>query len=132
MFANRTPADILLKDELDALQVRFPNFKVGLYDASVAINSSGDTSGTPCQVLYTVDSVPAGATWSGPTGHVSKEMIASFLPPPQPEAGRHKLLVCGPPPMVASVSFLRGRRIACDSNKKRPYIVDLRSKEEPL
>jgi cytochrome-b5 reductase len=80
IFANRTPADVMLKDELDALAVRFPNFKV----------------------LYTVDDA-AGGAWGGKTGHVSRDMVADFLPPPQKGAGRHKLLVCGPPPMVAAV-----------------------------
>jgi hypothetical protein len=86
VFANRTPADIILKDELDALAVRFPNFKV----------------------MYTVDAVPDGSAWTGRTGHISREVIADFLPPPQQDAGAHKLLVCGPPPMVAAVRAVAG------------------------
>ena len=66
VYASRTPDDIILKTQLDALTVQYPNFKV----------------------LYTVDS-PSGAgssAWSGATGHVSKDMVTSFLPPPQPGA----------------------------------------------
>lgn len=107
IFANRTPADVLLKDELDALAVRFPNFKVrprGVRAACAPPAPALPPPPPPAQVLYTVDSVPeGGAPWAGLQGHVTRDMIAAFLPPPQPEAGRHKLLVCGPPPMVAAV-----------------------------
>lgn len=80
VYASRSPSDIILKTELDALAVTHPNFKV----------------------LYTVDAPVEG--WKGTTGHVTKEMVTAFLPPPQPEAGKHQILVCGPPPMMNAVS----------------------------
>jgi len=86
VYASRTPADIILKTELDALSVTHPNFKV----------------------IYTVDA-PGPAGWSGATGYVTKDMVTSFLPPPQPEAGRHQILVCGPPPMMNSVRAVHAR-----------------------
>ena len=82
VYASRTPGDIILKTELDALTVTHPNFKV----------------------LYTVDKPEAG--WAGATGYVTKDMVASFLPPPQVEAGKHQILVCGPPPMMNNVRRL--------------------------
>ena len=51
-----------------------------------------------------VTKVPAGsAPWSGAVGHVTKEMLASFLPPPQ-AAGGAKVVVCGPPGFMKAVS----------------------------
>ena len=81
VYASHTPEDIILKTELDALSVVHRNFKV----------------------LYIVTQPGEGA-WRGATGHVSKDMITSFLPPPQPEAGRHGVLVCGPPGFMKAVS----------------------------
>ena len=81
VYASKTPADVILKDELDALALAHPNFKV----------------------LYTVSKVPAAAPWQGAVGHVTKEMLASFLPPPQ-AAGGAKVVVCGPPGFMKAVS----------------------------
>jgi cytochrome-b5 reductase len=82
VYASKTPADVILKAELDALALAHPNFKV----------------------LYTVSKVPAGAApWPGAVGHVTKEMLASFLPPPQ-AAGGAKVVVCGPPGFMRAVS----------------------------
>jgi cytochrome-b5 reductase len=81
VYASKTPADVILKAELDALALTHPNFKV----------------------LYTVSKVPAGAAWAGAVGHVTKEMLASFLPPPG-AAGGAKVVVCGPPGFMKAVS----------------------------
>jgi cytochrome-b5 reductase len=80
IYANRSEGDILLRDELDALAATHPNFKV----------------------LYTVDK--AGPEWKGHTGHVSAAMLTSVLPPPQREAGRVKVMVCGPPGLMKHLS----------------------------
>jgi cytochrome-b5 reductase len=86
IYANRTPEDILLKKELDALAAAHPNFKV----------------------LYTVDSVKDEKKWPGLIGHVNAEMIQTFLPPPETVAeGKepsYKIMVCGPPGMYKAVS----------------------------
>ena len=60
LYANHTPADILLKSHLDALHAENPeSFKLS----------------------YTV-SRGYDDTWSGFTGRINKEMIAKSLPPP--------------------------------------------------
>lgn len=70
IFANRTPADILMKEELD----RFEDMGV--------------------KIVYTVDR--ADADWKGYTGFVTKKMIAESLSAP---AESHLMLYCGPRPM---------------------------------
>lgn len=81
LFANVSPADILLKSKLDALALIHPRFKV----------------------YYTVDSASEG--WSGFTGHVTPAMLAHVLPPPGDD---NLILVCGPPGMVKVVSGEKG------------------------
>merc|ERR1712085_70030 len=75
LFANRTPEDVMLKEELDALATASSRFRVD----------------------YTVDQVPDGsaATWEGKTGVVSAEKIRDAfdrLPGGRPEL----VCVCGP------------------------------------
>ncbi len=77
VYASRTAADIILRDELDALAAVYPNFKV------TYILSKPDDA------------------WQGAKGHVSRELLEQHLPPPQAE--RVKLLVCGPPGFMKSV-----------------------------
>lgn len=88
VYASRSPSDIILKTELDALAAVYPNFKV----------------------TYIVDEVPAGQSWSGKVGRMDSALLVSVLPPP-PAAGadaaatvRNKVLVCGPPGMMKAVS----------------------------
>jgi len=92
LYASRTPADIILRDELDALAAVHPNFKV----------------------LYTVDDAAAEPGWGGATGYVSADLVAGFLPPPQAAAGRNKILVCGPPGFMKAVRAGAGRGRAGD------------------
>jgi cytochrome-b5 reductase len=76
VYANQTPADVLLRAELDAIAAAHPNFKV----------------------YYTVDRVPEGsAPWSFGTGFVSADMFAAHLPPP---GAATQVLLCGPPGMI--------------------------------
>lgn len=77
IFANEKEEDILLKTELDALAVLYPNFKV----------------------YYTLSHPPQG--WTGFTGHVNKSMCADVLPPPD---ANHLIMVCGPPGMMQAIS----------------------------
>ena len=42
-----------------------------------------------------------GEGWTGARGHVTREHVRAFLPPPAP---RSKALVCGPPGFMATVS----------------------------
>jgi cytochrome-b5 reductase len=80
LYANRTPADILLKPQLDALAAVHPQFKV----------------------VYTVDKPEEG--WKGQVGHVTAEMLAAVLPPPTEDGKAHRVFVCGPPGMMRHVS----------------------------
>lgn len=81
IFANVTEEDILLRDELDALQYLYPDFKV----------------------YYTLDKPPSG--WKMGTGFVSKEMIKDKLPSPDEDCA---LLVCGPKGLVTHVAGEKG------------------------
>lgn len=73
IYANVTYDDILLKEELDAFAIAFPDrFKV----------------------YYVLNQPPE--VWDGGVGFVSKEMIQTHCPAPAPDI---KMLRCGPPPM---------------------------------
>jgi len=81
IFANVTEQDILLRDELDALQYLYPSFRV----------------------YYTLDKPPR--KWTMGAGFVSKEMISQHWPKPDEEC---KLLICGPKGLVAHVAGEKG------------------------
>ncbi|KAK2066590.1 hypothetical protein P8C59_000395 [Phyllachora maydis] len=76
IFANVTPADILLKEDLDALMQE---------DKGIRVH-------------YVLDKPPEG--WTGGVGFVTADMIAKWLPKPAEDV---KILICGPPPMVAGL-----------------------------
>ncbi|OSS49401.1 hypothetical protein B5807_05752 [Epicoccum nigrum] len=76
IFANVNPDDILLKDDLDALAARDTKFRVH----------------------YVLNNPPEG--WTGGVGFVSADMIKEKLPAPASDV---KILICGPPPMVAAM-----------------------------
>ncbi|NXR01004.1 NB5R3 reductase, partial [Sagittarius serpentarius] len=74
LFANQTEKDILLRSELEEIQVQNPGrFKC----------------------WYTVDRAPEN--WDYSQGFVNQEMIRDHLPPPQNDV---LILMCGPPPMI--------------------------------
>lgn len=77
LFANVTEEDIILREELDALQYLYPQFKV----VHVLSNPT--------------------ETWTGLKGFVSKEMIEEYMPAPSDD---HLVCVCGPPPMMYHIS----------------------------
>ncbi|CAI5500222.1 unnamed protein product [Closterium sp. Naga37s-1] len=79
VFANTSPADILLADQLRALAASHPNFKVYLM----------------------VDRAEAGAAWKGGEGFITADVLRKALPPPSPDS---LVLVCGPPGMMRHVS----------------------------
>jgi cytochrome-b5 reductase len=76
IFANVNPEDILLKGDLDALAAKDPKFNVH----------------------YVLNNPPEN--WTGGTGFVTADMIKEKLPAP---ANDVKILICGPPPMVAAM-----------------------------
>ncbi|WYZ39992.1 hypothetical protein EsH8_IV_000333 [Colletotrichum jinshuiense] len=74
IYANRSEADILLRDELEAFARRYPrNLKLH----------------------YLLDSPPEG--WAHGVGYVTKEMMAERFPAPGPDS---RIMLCGPPGMV--------------------------------
>ncbi|OAA33100.1 nitrate reductase [Moelleriella libera RCEF 2490] len=76
IFANVTPQDILLKEDLDAL----------------AEEDKG------IRVHYVLDKPPEG--WTGGVGYVTGDMITKWLPKPADDI---KILICGPPPMISGL-----------------------------
>jgi len=81
LYANVTESDILLHDELSALQRAHPaTFKV----------------------INTLDKPPVSG-WSGASGHVSRELIQAHVPPAK-KGDKIKVLVCGPPGQVNAIA----------------------------
>ncbi|KAK3368209.1 hypothetical protein B0H63DRAFT_441447 [Podospora didyma] len=76
IFANVTPQDILLKEDLDELAAEDKGFRVH----------------------YVLDKPPAG--WTGGVGYVTADMITKWLPKPAEDV---KILLCGPPPMISGL-----------------------------
>uniref|UniRef100_A0AAX7SI46 NADH-cytochrome b5 reductase n=1 Tax=Astatotilapia calliptera TaxID=8154 RepID=A0AAX7SI46_ASTCA len=74
LFANQTEKDILLRPELEDIQVSHPDrFKL----------------------WFTVDRAPEN--WEYSKGFISEDMVREHLPPPSNET---LILMCGPPPMI--------------------------------
>lgn len=84
IYANVTPADILLRQNLDSLAAKHPK---------------------QFDVYYVIEKkVPVG--WKYGVGYISKEMIEKHCPAPSEDS---MLLWCGPPPMVDAM-----KRLAAD------------------
>ncbi|KAK4212411.1 hypothetical protein QBC37DRAFT_194401 [Rhypophila decipiens] len=90
IFANVTPQDILLREDLDALAAEDKGFRVH----------------------YVLDKPPAD--WQGGVGYVTADMITKWLPKPADDV---KILLCGPPPMI---SGLKKTTEALGFKKARP------------
>lgn len=74
LFANQTEKDILLRPELEEIQVDNPDrFKL----------------------WFTVDRAPAD--WEYSQGFINEDMVKDHLPPPGEDT---LILMCGPPPMI--------------------------------
>ncbi|EON98083.1 putative nadh-cytochrome b5 reductase 1 protein [Phaeoacremonium minimum UCRPA7] len=76
IFANVTPADILLKEDLDQLVAE---------DKGIRVH-------------YVLDKPPAA--WTGGVGYVTADMLTKWLPKAADDV---KILLCGPPPMVSGL-----------------------------
>lgn len=73
IFANKTEADIILRQEWEHDLREYPNFH--------------------CH--YLLEQPPAG--WKHGTGRVTADVLREHLPPPTPDTC---VFLCGPPPMV--------------------------------
>ena len=78
LYANQTPADVLLRPELDAW----------------AKNNSDRV-----KIWYTVDRVPEGTDWPFSVGFIDEDMIKKHMPAPGLN-GESFVGMCGPPPMI--------------------------------
>ncbi len=67
------------------------------------------------------------AEWTGAKGHISKEMITGFLPPP---GGQHKVLVCGPPGFMAHLSG--DKKSPSDQGELKGMLLELHYKAEDV
>ena len=77
IYANQTPGDILVREELESLAARFPE---------------------RFQLHYTVDRVEGSADdWKHSVGFVTTEMVEKHLTFGN---GSTQFLMCGPPPMI--------------------------------
>ncbi|KAJ3284073.1 NADH-cytochrome b5 reductase [Borealophlyctis nickersoniae] len=77
LFGNIAEEDILMKDYFDSLKAKYPD---------------------RLEVVYTLEKPPKG--WTGPTGYIGDKQLKEHLPKP----GEGKVFICGPNPMLASIS----------------------------
>ena len=81
IYANITPADILLRQDLDGLAAKHPQ---------------------RLKIYYVIEkSVPVG--WKYGVGYITRDMICEHCPAPGPDV---LILFCGPRPMVEAMKRL--------------------------
>ncbi|CCH40851.1 NADH-cytochrome b5 reductase 2 [Wickerhamomyces ciferrii] len=78
VYGNKTPEDILLKKDLDAIAEKFSD---------------------RVKVHYFVDKPVDG--WKGETGFITKDWLSKNVPHPD---NSHQVFVCGPPPLYEAIS----------------------------
>lgn len=78
IFANVTHDDILLKEEIDNLAEKYPNFKIH----------------------YVLNEAPKDKEWNGSIGFVTEDVIKTYFAGPKDDT---KIFICGPPPMVSAM-----------------------------
>ena len=78
IYANQTEDDILVRKELEALQLQFP---------------------TRFSLWYTVDRAPDGNDWNYDVGFINPAMIEKHLLFPKTVTDT-QFVMCGPPPMI--------------------------------
>ncbi|ORX63910.1 NAD(P)H-nitrate reductase [Basidiobolus meristosporus CBS 931.73] len=81
LYANRTPEDILLREELDQL---------------------AEKHSEQLKVWYTVDG-EAPADWKYSVGYVDYDMCKDHLPPANNDKRKAIMLLCGPTPMIQNI-----------------------------
>ena len=79
VYANKTEADIIFREEWDENEREHANF----------------------HCYHVLDEPPAG--WKQGAGRITEEMLRKQLPPPGPET---VIFLCGPPPMVDALEGL--------------------------
>ena len=82
IFANKTEADIIFRNEWDRNVRSHSNF----------------------HCVHILEQPPTG--WTGEAGRITADILRKYLPPPGPETA---LFLCGPPPMTDALeAMLRG------------------------
>lgn len=103
-YANKTPGDILVKDELDDLQQKYAD---------------------QVKITYFVDK-PEG-DFKGETGFISKDFIAANAPKPNEHT---HFFVCGPPPFMNAISG--NKKGPAEQGELTGALKDLGFKEEQV
>jgi len=80
LYANVTEKDILLREELEALQKKHPKH---------------------FEIVFVLRNPSEG--WKGPTGFISADLVKKYISPPTLQ-DKIKILICGSPPQVAEIS----------------------------
>lgn len=92
VYANKTASDILLKDEFDDLQKKFPErFHV--------------------QYVLSKPSESGAREKNVEAGYITKDILRRALPSAKAQSqdvSQSKVLICGPPPMLAAVAGAKG------------------------
>lgn len=78
IFANVSHSDILLKEDIDTLAEKYPNFKVH----------------------YVLNEAPQDKEWNGSVGFVTEDIIKAHIAGPEDNT---RIFICGPPPMVSAM-----------------------------
>lgn len=104
LYSCRTSRDFIFREELEYLQRRYPNLHV------VAIITRTE-----------------GTTWMGPTGRLTKELIAQSVP----NIAARRVHLCGPPPMMEAVQGLLAELGVPKEQVKIESFTLARGKPEP-
>ena len=80
IFANRSPRDIILHEELAAMERKHPNIRVHYCVSKTGVEP-----------------------WHGHVGHINRELVEKICPKPQ-DGEDILILVCGPPPFMKTIS----------------------------
>ncbi|KAH8992933.1 cytochrome-b5 reductase [Lactarius akahatsu] len=80
LYANVSEADVLMREELSALERAHPQ---------------------ALRIVHTLDNPPQG--WAGASGYVNRELIKAHVPPAE-LGDKVKVFVCGPPGQVVALA----------------------------
>ena len=75
LYGSRVASDILGQDLLD----------------------KWSTEDDRLEVVHVLSDEPQDSDWTGPRGHITRELVSKYLPPPEDKDSI--IFMCGPPPM---------------------------------
>jgi ferredoxin-NADP reductase len=104
LYSCRTPRDFIFREELDYLQHRYANLHV-----VVSMTRA------------------AGTEWKGPTGRLTKELIAQAVP----NIASRRVHLCGPPPLMEAVQAILAELGVPKEQVKTESFTLARGKPEP-